>query len=296
MKSPRRSTESLAIGARKGVATYDRLEAEGPIGSVYGVAVGPRSLASCGGSGSDAGTGCPGALPGTRGSRLPRSNSSSPHTVRGERSTSAAGRGRTRCIWHGTGGPPWAWTSQAARSPRRAGERATRACRARSLLGTSRRSRCRGRSILRSTSDACTPFLWEVAPLMRLGWLGWCVRAVLRCRHARVHASVHEMRRAETARGFPAGATRRTEAADVVPGMLRGVRAGVLPQESRGTEGAPATKHGGETCRQQAPNDRIPSSPSLRRLRRGGHRGPAVRSPGGQGTRSLEHARQRLEL
>src|SRR5437870_7994165 len=100
MKSPRRSTESLAIGARKGVATYDRLEAEGPIGSVYGVAVGPRSLASCGGSGSDSGTGCPGALPGTRGSRLPRSNASSPHTLRGGRSTSAAGRGRTRCIWH----------------------------------------------------------------------------------------------------------------------------------------------------------------------------------------------------
>src|SRR2546430_1172357 len=45
MKSPRRSTESLAVGARKGVATYDRLEAEGAIGSVYGVAVGPRSLA-----------------------------------------------------------------------------------------------------------------------------------------------------------------------------------------------------------------------------------------------------------
>src|SRR5207244_1724409 len=98
MKSPRRSTESLAIGARKGVATYDRLEAEGPIGSVYGVAVGPRSLASCGGSGSDSGTGCPGALPGTRGSRLPRSNASSPHTLRGERSTSAAGRGRTRYL------------------------------------------------------------------------------------------------------------------------------------------------------------------------------------------------------
>jgi len=34
MKSPRRSTESLAVGARNGVATYDTLEAEGASGSV----------------------------------------------------------------------------------------------------------------------------------------------------------------------------------------------------------------------------------------------------------------------
>lgn len=37
MKSPRRSTESLAAGARKGVATYDRLEAGQSKGSVYDV-------------------------------------------------------------------------------------------------------------------------------------------------------------------------------------------------------------------------------------------------------------------
>src|SRR2546430_1865637 len=104
MKSPRRSTESLAVGARKGVATYDRLEAEGAIGSVYGVAVGPRSLASCGGSGSGSGTGCPGGHPGTRGSRLLRSNASSPRILRGGRSTSAAGPGRTRGIWPALGG------------------------------------------------------------------------------------------------------------------------------------------------------------------------------------------------
>jgi hypothetical protein len=40
MKSPRRSTESLAVGARNGLATYDRLEGEQAKGSVYGVAVG----------------------------------------------------------------------------------------------------------------------------------------------------------------------------------------------------------------------------------------------------------------
>src|SRR5207247_10367793 len=96
MKSPRRSTESLAIGARKGVATYDRLEAEGPIGSVYGVAVGPRSLASCGGSGSDSGTGCPGALPWTRGSSLTGSKASSPTSLRGDHYRLVSGRGRTR--------------------------------------------------------------------------------------------------------------------------------------------------------------------------------------------------------
>jgi hypothetical protein len=39
MKSPRRSTESLAAGARNGVATYDRLEGERANGSVYAVAV-----------------------------------------------------------------------------------------------------------------------------------------------------------------------------------------------------------------------------------------------------------------
>lgn len=40
MKSPRRSTDSLAAGARNGVATYDRLEAESVNGSVYCVAGG----------------------------------------------------------------------------------------------------------------------------------------------------------------------------------------------------------------------------------------------------------------
>src|SRR4029077_5717011 len=38
MKSPRRSTDSLAAGARKGVATYDRLEGGQSKGSVYDVA------------------------------------------------------------------------------------------------------------------------------------------------------------------------------------------------------------------------------------------------------------------
>src|SRR6266849_6126098 len=38
MKSPRRSTESLAVGARNGLATYDRLEGGQSKGSVYGAA------------------------------------------------------------------------------------------------------------------------------------------------------------------------------------------------------------------------------------------------------------------
>jgi len=104
------------------------------------------------------------------------------------------------------------------------------------------------------------------------------------------------MSRTEAPRCFSAGAARRAEAPDVVPGVFCSIRARVLPEESRGAEGAAVTKHGGETCRQQAPNDRIPSSPSLRRLRRDGHRGPAVRSPRGQGTRCLQHARRQLDL
>jgi hypothetical protein len=40
MKSPRRSTDSLAAGARNVLATYDRLVADAAIGSVEGVAKG----------------------------------------------------------------------------------------------------------------------------------------------------------------------------------------------------------------------------------------------------------------
>jgi len=74
------------------------------------------------------------------------------------------------------------------------------------------------------------------------------------------------VRRGETARRVSSCAARRVKAPDLVSGLLCCVRAGVLPEESRGSEGAAPAEHGRPTKRQPAQDDRIPSGSSLCRL------------------------------
>jgi hypothetical protein len=103
------------------------------------------------------------------------------------------------------------------------------------------------------------------------------IRARLTDRHARLHASVHEVRRNEAARGVSSSATWRAEAPDVVPRVFCGVRARVLPEESRGAEGAAASECRGHQSRQSSPHHRLPRDPPVCRLRGDGHCRPRVR-------------------
>jgi hypothetical protein len=104
------------------------------------------------------------------------------------------------------------------------------------------------------------------------------------------------MRRSEASRSVSAGAARRAEAPDMVQGVLRRLRARVLPEESRGTEGETLAQCRGHPRRESPPHHRVPRGSSVRGLRGDRHHRARVRPSRRQSRRSVNLRKRRTYL